>query len=356
MLARPCSPGTRHQLRATYTAAGIPVEGLDFYQTPDWFENLADACIGPGEVVTALSAGRTILPLRAGHARLGPFAGRQARGLSNFYSCRFSPPGLAEEPGPAETAFALGRQLKQAGYARLRFDALDEGVCSDLSAGLAKAGWLTESFPQFGNWHLNADGLAFADYWASRPGKLRNTGTRRRRSLLDRMGAQIVQYSNPADAGRAIAAYDYVAARSWQKHEPFPCFLPGLIRYGLAASELVVWVLLLNNAPAAAQIWVSRQGRATIFKLAFDTGLQKLSAGTVLTMCAIEAALDKGGLREIDFGWGDDPYKQQWLPERSQRFGLAAYNPATALGLASAARNYAPKILQGTLGRLTLKR
>lgn len=356
MLIRSYSPGTRHQLRAAYTAAGIPAESLDIYQTPEWFDNLAETCLGPDEEVLILTAGVTVLPLRASNTRLGPFGGRQARGLSNFYSCRFSPPGLAGEPDPVEASFALGQQLKTAGHACLRFDALDETACNDLSTGLTKAGWLAEAFPQFGNWHLGTEGLQFADYWASRPGKLRNTGTRRRRSLLGRMKAQIVRYSKADDADHAIAAYDFVAARSWQKHEPFPRFLPGLIRYGLASSALEVWVLVLNNTPAAAQIWVHRQGQATIFKLAFDTGLQMLSAGTVLTMCAIEAALDEGSFREIDFGWGDDPYKQQWLPERRQRYRLAAYNPATALGLASAARNYAPKVLRGTLGKFIMKK
>jgi CelD/BcsL family acetyltransferase involved in cellulose biosynthesis len=59
-------------------------------------------------------------------------------------------------------------------------------------------------------------------------------------------------------------------------------------------------------------------------------------------MCAMEAALEGGSVDRIDFGWGDDPYKRDWLPDRAQRYGLAAYNIRTPLGAAMAVRNLVP--------------
>jgi CelD/BcsL family acetyltransferase involved in cellulose biosynthesis len=136
-----------------------------------------------------------------------------------------------------------------------------------------------------------------------------------------------------------------VAAQSWQRPEPFPEFLPRLIEAGLASGEVEIWALFAGTEAVAAQIWVRRNRRATIFKLAFDRAWAAKSPGTVLTMTAMRQALDRGDLAEIDFGWGDDPYKRDWLPLRRQRFGLAAYNPRLPAGLAAAARNLLPKLL-----------
>lgn len=334
---------------AAFQSACIPAAALDFYQTAEWFRNLAATCGIPDGAVTFLQEGATLLPLQTSRWKAGPLHGRVARGLSNFYSCRFAPPGFDASEDPGGTARAFGCQLRQDGYAHLRLDALDEGDCRHLSNGLRQAGWITEPFRQFGNWHLDTRGLAFADYWSQRPGKLRNTGARRRRALLEKGQGRIVRYRAPGDAPAAAATYNHVAAQSWQKHEPHPGFLPGLIQYGLEAGELEVWALLAGNRPVAAQIWVHRLRRATIFKLAFDQAWRQQSAGTVLTMAAIETALQEGATDEIDFGWGDDPYKQDWLPVRRQRYGVSAYNPRTAWGLYAAARNLGPKAVKRIL-------
>ncbi len=42
-IARPAE--TAGQLYRAIADAGIPAAGLDFYQTPEWFANLADNCL-----------------------------------------------------------------------------------------------------------------------------------------------------------------------------------------------------------------------------------------------------------------------------------------------------------------------
>jgi CelD/BcsL family acetyltransferase involved in cellulose biosynthesis len=347
---------THADIAAAFRSARIPAAALDFFQTPEWFGNLAATCGIPDKAVTILQDGAALLPLQIHGCRAGPVRGLTARGLSNFYSCRFAPPGFDASEDPVQTARAFGRQLRRNGLAHVRLDALDEADCHDLSQGLRQAGWIAEPFRQFGNWHLDTRGLTFADYWSQRPGRLRNTGARRRRALLDNGPGRVVRYREPGEAAAAVATYNHVAAQSWQKGEPYAGFLPGLIRYGLEAGELQVWALLAGNRPVAAQVWICRLRRATIFKLAFDRAWRRQSAGTVLTMAAIEAALQEGATDEIDFGWGDDPYKQDWLPVRRQRYGLSTYNPRTAYGLYAAARNLGPKAVRRILGEFRLKK
>jgi CelD/BcsL family acetyltransferase involved in cellulose biosynthesis len=59
----------------------------------------------------------------------------------------------------------------------------------------------------------------------------------------------------------------------------------------------------------------------------------------VLTALMLRLMLDGEGVREIDFGRGDDPYKQGWASERRQRVGLVLVNPRRIAGLVELARH-----------------
>jgi CelD/BcsL family acetyltransferase involved in cellulose biosynthesis len=172
---------------------------------------------------------------------------------------------------------------------------------------------------------------------------------RRHRALVERGDGRIVCYSKPGQEDAAVDAYESVYGRSWQPAEPFPGYMPGLIRRGIGANEVQVWSLFAGDLPVAAQVWVRRHSHATIFKLAYDQNWGKQSVGTILTMAAMQAALSDPTITEIDLGWGDDPYKQEWLPERRQRYGIAAYNPRSIVGLGLAARNMLPRKLKSLL-------
>ena len=148
-------------LATAYDAAGIGAADLDYYSTAHWFQNLAATCLLPAETVTVLTACGVVLPLRLGTVALGPLRGRRARGLANFYSCRFAPPGLEQAADGVGAMAALGQALRQRGMASLWFDALDERPRDAVVASLRRAGWIVEPFPQFGNWYLPTTGLDF---------------------------------------------------------------------------------------------------------------------------------------------------------------------------------------------------
>jgi CelD/BcsL family acetyltransferase involved in cellulose biosynthesis len=44
-------------------------------------------------------------------------------------------------------------------------------------------------------------------------------------------------------------------------------------------------------------------------------------------------------VRAIDFGRGDDPYKQGWVADREQRIGLLLINPRKLSGMIALARH-----------------
>ena len=342
---------TIDKLSNAYQYAAVQSENLDFYNTETWFRTLARHCLAEGEDTIVFVAGGLVLPMRTSQSHHGPISTVSANGLSNFYSCRFAPPGMSEGSDPHRAIEAIGLECRKRGYSSLRFDAMDEDTLAEFRRGLSSSGWMVEPFKQFGNWYLPTKGLVFSDYWDQRPGALRNTGSRRSRQLLNAMKGQVRCLNEPGDAPDAIASVQNTMAESWQKQEPFPSYLPELIYSGLQSRSLEVWVLTLNGAPIATQIWVERGDKATIFKLAYSKAWRKYSPGTVLTMAAMEHYLDAEKLEEIDFGWGDDAYKRDWLPMRRQRFGLAAYNPATIYGIGLAIRNLSPRYARRLLRR-----
>ncbi|MEX2628684.1 MAG: GNAT family N-acetyltransferase [Tistlia sp.] len=336
--------------------AGPAICSSEYFTSREWFRLLADTCLGPGEtaVVHRLhgGSGQVIdLPLRRAPLRGFGLRGYELHALANFYSSYYAPPGLAEDPSSrraiAEWASALGARRRPPD--RLVFRALDEadGTLGILESALRGAAFRVERFADFGNWSLPCDGLAFGDYWQGRPGRLRSTVRRKLKALEREHAIAFRCFDRPQEAEEALRCYETVQAAAWQPPEPHKAFLPELIRRGLGDGSLLVWILQADARPIAAQIWSVAAGKATIFKLAYDSAWKHWSPGTLLIYRAIECALDSGTFALVDFGRGDDHYKSDWMTTRLQRWGLAAYSKRTLFGLAIAARNLGPKYIRG---------
>jgi hypothetical protein len=133
-----------------------------------------------------------------------------------------------------------------------------------------------------------------------------------------------------------IADYNKVYATSWKVEEPFPAFIPGLIRSLAAKGWLRLGLAYLDGEPVAAQIWIVAHGRAAIFKLAYDERFATYSAGSILSAHLMRHVLDVDKVAEVDYLIGDDAYKQDWMSHRRERWGIVAYNPRTFFGLVGA--------------------
>ena len=333
--------------------AALP-DSDDPYLAPAWFSRLAVCCLAPTDQARLdgieTADGRAWFPLRTRLGRAGPLRFAELAGLSNFYSMRWAPPGLgtAADPAALVRRWAKALRAERPAPVRLRLEALvaPSRAFTGLVDGLGAAGWWVERFPQFVNWYLPVSGLAFDDYWRGRPGQLRSTVARKHKQLAKAHRLTLEVVTDAADADRAVTAYEAVHMASWKPAEPHPAFMPRLIRDGLADGGARVGLLHIDDRPVAAQIWVLGGGTATIYKLSYDKAWKTSSAGSILTRHMIEDALARGGLAEIDFGWGDDAYKRDWLPERRERWGLAAYNPNTLGGLLLASRNLVPARLR----------
>lgn len=311
------------------------------YLAYPWFHVLTETTRDHGDRLrvyavadAATGAAQAVLVARAPALR-GVLAMRTLAGFSNFYSPLFSVVARADADVPA-TARSLAVALTGE---RPRWDAVhlkaldpDAAMTAALERSLGEAGLIVQSYEGFGNWFEPTAGISFQDYLARRPPALVNTVRRKERKLSRVDGLRFSVHAGPAEAGEGAAAYARVYANSWKQPEPYPRFMPALIEAAAGMGALRLGVVRIADEPVAAQVWITWQGKATIFKLAHDRRFDHLSVGSVLTMWMMRHALNEDRVAEVDFGVGDDPYKRTWLSQRRQRRGLLALNARTPRG------------------------
>lgn len=214
-----------------------------------------------------------------------------------------------------------------------------------LADGLNAAGWIAEADPATGSWVAHTAGLSFDDYWAARPGQLRSTA--RRKAKAAALDVEIHGHFS----AEAWNAYESVYRTSWKPEEGSFPFLRALAEQEGAAGTLRLGIARKEGVPVAVQLWTVENGTAIIHKLAYAEAAKPLSPGTILGEAMFRHAIDQDRVALIDYGTGDDAYKRDWMDERRQLWRVTAFNPATARGLAGAARAKASRLVAAVRGR-----
>ena len=304
-----------------------------------WFETLARTTLARDEhamVVVALDEGRPKGALPLVRTRDG------LRALTAPYTTRYAPP-LPD----ARVAHELGLRAREYVPGALRLDGLDpeDSGCAAFLQGLAGSGLVTARYRGFTNWYEPV--TDFESWWAQRPSRLKTT-VRRKLSAAMKLSAKFQCVGDGFD--EAVAAYHEIHGGSWKDAEPYPEFIPSMVR-ALGPEGLVrIGIMTLAGRAVAAQIWLVCGRRATIFKLAHREDAAEYSPGTLLTHHMAETLIGQHQLEEIDFGRGDDVYKRDWLGCSRVRIGVIAGDWRKRTGLAAIIEEVLPTRL-GTLVR-----
>ena len=186
------------------------------------------------------------------------------------------------------------------------------------------------------NWIYHVRGQSYEDYLAARPAKLRNTLSRKTRKL-EREHAYEIRLFTGADVPHGMSDYYAVYCASWKQNEQNVGFIADFVaRFSIAGSSGSGWtrlaILYVREQPVAAQLWFVHQGKASIFRLAYDKAWKSYSPGSILTGFLMEYVIDVDKVEEIDFLSGNDAYKQDWMAERRERFLLSCVRNVRPLG------------------------
>ncbi|MFL1463379.1 GNAT family N-acetyltransferase [Roseococcus sp. DSY-14] len=315
--------------------AALPAPAEEFFLSRPWFTLAAAAALPPGARPEAREARGLWLMLR-----------RQGRRLDSL--CTPYSQGWAPLAAPGADWHAAGEALGSLwrGAPPGVLEGLDPALpgLPAFAEGLRAAGLRTRRFAQAGQWHEAwPDGIGWEAYLAARPPALRNT-LRRKLARAGRDFRFALHDAPGAGLEDGIAAFEAVRARSWKPHEPFPAFDAAAMRAAAPLGLLRLGVLEDGaGRPVAAQYWLLDRGgrRATVPKLFHDESARAASPGSVLTALVLQGLLGRDGVRELDFGRGDDPYKALWVARRRPRQGLLLADPRHPLGLLALARHAA---------------
>ncbi len=314
-------------------AAGI-------FSSPTWWNTVlshamphgAEACFIVVRITGRIAA---LCPMLQTHGRLAS--------LTTPYSCEYTPllaAGL-DQPDRLAAMTAFARLCRSAGTVRLDALPAEWSGLADLEAGARQARLHTLRFKHFGNWHEDVTALDWSAYLQRRPGALRETIRRRLRRAEKLPDARFDLFTQPAEIDQAAAAFEAVYRKSWKDAEPHPTFNAALIQALAALGLLRLGVWSVGADPVAVQLWAVKCGQAIVLKLAHDEACKIHSPGTVLTALMLRHLLDQEHITHVDFGRGDDTYKQGWATQRQQRIGVLLVNPLTPSGAAALLRHAA---------------
>ena len=307
------NPGEAQAAPAWAAALGRECQHAPFDRLA-WWSALHELCL-PGEqpLLALASEGEARCALALMHR---PGSG-QLRSLANWYSF-WARPVFA---GGGEALLpALARDLVRKAP-RISLEPLTEADAQRTAAAFAEAGWSVRAHQADVNHRVALNGRSFAEYWAARPGRLRETV--RRKGSKGVVALRIAERFDPAD----WADYEAVYAQSWKPEEGSPAFLRRFAEEEGAAGTLRLGLAHINGRPVAAQLWTVEHGTAYIHKLAHIEDAKTHSPGTLLSHTLFAHAIARDRVSTIDFGTGDDAYKRDWMEDVRPMLRLDMHRP-----------------------------
>jgi len=299
----------------------------------DWLINLATTALDADEEAAIFVARRSAADFIACPMKLGAHRA-YAHALSTFYTTTYSP--IVASTAPDALFLALFEHLarvERIATLMLYPLAADSPVSAVVRDALNHAGWRgAHDYFCFGNWIHDLEGSSFQSYLAARPSQLRNTVARKTRQFLAAGRGRLELVTGGDALESAIQQFVAIYDASWKRSEPFPDFIPQLLRLSARRGWLRLAIASYDHAPVASQVWLVSAGTAYIFKLAYHQDYGQLSPGTVLTAYLMEHVIDRDRVTRIDYLSGDDSYKRDWMSCRRERRGIAAYNVRTLHG------------------------
>jgi hypothetical protein len=336
----------------------------DFYFSLPWYRNLTKTTIDVNDTLilvgiesndNAQSTARALIVLRKRATKTGFLQPRTLHLFENVYTM-IAGPVIRPDEVDIETvmqtlASYLRHEFKKIDVIQLGSMDPDSTAYKVLETDLRQPGFMVQRIFSFINWYEPTAGITYASYFSSLTGQ---------RSILRKQikkleSAGIVRWklvSKPNEIKSAMADYATVYRNSWKQTELYPDFIDGFVDACAQMDCLRIGVLYLDDQPAAAQIWTLTNGKATIYKIAYDEQFKSYSVGSVLTMRMMQHILDDDKAAIVDFGYGNDPYKKDWTRQQRDRMGLLIFNLRSVRGFFSAGKFILRKVAVAAKNRV----
>ena len=292
----------------------------------DWLKPLHELCLpnNPPLIVQSAENGAQawLFLMKKG---LGSYTA-----LANWYNFTYRPifagDGHHDEVTKLALLASVAKKLKSQCYHVEIAPVPEEDHAASLTErAFEQAGWLVFKSKADDNHILSVNNRTFDQYWAERPGQLRNTVRRKAKKNIVSIRIET------AFSEEHWADYCEVYSKSWKPEEGNPDFLKNIARQEASAGCLRLGLAYIDGNPVAAQFWTVENGEALIHKLAHIEDATKSSPGTLLSVAMFQHAIDVDRVNLIDFGTGNDPYKREWMEDVRTRYRLDMFWPNNPL-------------------------
>jgi len=286
--------------------------------TRQWFEALYSTTFEDNQsllLVSIVDEGRVLalLPLVGSN--------EQGRSFSHRYTALYSLLLAEEKQAEVIDCLAEGLSLMPIHSLQLSPVAEDDSKLLSLQQALQSYGYKCHQHFFFYNWIHRIQGQSFDEYMAGRPTQLRNTIARKRRKLEREHECEIRMFKDD-EVQQGLVDYHAPYSASWKANEQYLELLNAVALNLSLPGWTRLAVLYIDGKAAAAQLWFVVQGKASIFRLAYDEEWKRYSPGSILTAYLMKYVIDIDKVKEIDFLTGNEAYKQDWMSVRRQRCRL----------------------------------
>src|SRR5438034_4472002 len=256
-------------LAAIFAAAGKQ----SFFSLPEWYDLLGRCLTSAGSEIRVYTDEQPESMLMVPLQIMKGNGGNCFTSLANFYSVEHGVIAAADcnfDVGLSGILTEINNERPR--WNCFKFSELDPAHASyhALVRTLRRAGAMVECTDGAGTWYERTGGLSFSQYLAARPRQLLNTWQRKKKKVKTAGRLSSAFLSDVSWIERAIGDYERIYASSWKSAEPFPQFIPGLIRLAAELGALRLGIYYMDGLPAAAQFWIVWGGQGIIYKLAHD--------------------------------------------------------------------------------------
>lgn len=351
------------------------IEKTNFYLGKGWFENFSSNTVSSDSHIHIYSVEegevtRGVIFMRSPGGQNGSlseklFSGSKTIASMTAHQSIYFAPVIDESDDNQQQIIstlieAICKDKQAWNLIDINFMNKDSSIYKNISDSLKLSGMSVHHYDYRPNIYEDLRGTTFKNYIASRPSMVRKTYMRKARKL-EKSSALRFDLLTSGDLEKAIVDYKYIHDRSWKEEEIFPAHDPGVIHKAAQAGCLRLGLLYLDEKPVAVQIWLVTSGRATIYKLHYDSDYHQQSVGAVLMLRMFEHMIDVEHIDEVDFGVGDETAKSLWLKDQRPLCGIVAFNMKTAGGLIALSKFKSSSFLGNTKQKikpivLTLKK
>jgi len=325
------------------------VEKTNFFLGSSWFENFSQNTVTPDskiriyavEEVSDTPVTRAVLFMRSPGGQNGSYSEKHFSGPKTIASMTAHQsicyaPAINESVDQQEHILntliqAICEDETSWNLIDLNFMDKHSRIYNTLSKALSNCGMSVHHYDYRPNLYESLSTTTFKDYVASRPSMVRKTYMRKARKL-EKTGTMRFELIQNEKLEQAINDYKTIHNNSWKEAELFPNHDPGVIEASAKAGTLRLGLLYVKDKPVAVQVWLVSSGRATIYKLHYDSDFHQESVGAILMLRMFEHMIDVEHINEVDFGIGDEAAKSFWLKEQRPLCGIVAFNTKTIGG------------------------